>query len=125
MIDILTHIAKALQFLRLPAVAIGLLCLAIMTTIIIRSNSHEGDLYLIPSVVGILWSVTTYGFLVNFHSVPHKADRSWRFFRRLKRNIARAGYWLMGVLFIGTTLGALLVSYRLIRIWLKDYGGYS
>jgi hypothetical protein len=41
----------------------------------------------------------------------------------LKRKLARAGYWLMGVSFVGMTIGALFVSYRMIAIWRRDYGG--
>ena len=122
MIDRFKKIANALQFLLLPSVVLGLVSLVAMTTIIFSSKSHEEDFYLIPSAVGILWSITTYSFLVSFRNVPHKADQSWKFFKRLKRKIARAGYWLTGDVFIGTTLGAIFVSYRMITIWLRDYG---
>jgi hypothetical protein len=94
-----------------------------MLTIIIGSKSHADDFYLIPSAVGVLWSVTSYSFLINFISVPKRADPSWRFFRRLKRHVARTGYWLLGVVFIATTAGALFASYRMVNIWLRDYAG--
>lgn len=123
MIDRFTKIANALQFLRLPSVVIGLVSLVTMIAIIVSPKSLEGDLYLIPSAVGILWSVTTYSFLVNFHAVPQKADRSWTFFKRVRRMITRVWYWFMGMVFIGTTVGAIFVSYRMITIWLKDYVG--
>lgn len=123
MIDRFTKIANALQFLRLPSVVIGLVSLVTMIAIIVSPKTPEGNFYLIPSAVGILWSITTYSFLVNFHSVPHKADQSWKFFKRLRRNITRAWYWFLGLVFIGTTVGAIFVSYRMITIWLKDYVG--
>ena len=122
MIDSFSKIANALQILRIPSVAIGLISLLILITTIISSKSHAEDLYLIPSAVGVLWSLATYSFLVNFRSVPEKADPSWKFFQRFKRNIARSGYWLMGIFFIGTTIGVLTMSYRMIAIWLREYG---
>ena len=97
--------------------------LVVAVTVVFGSKSHEEDFFLIPSAVGILWSIAAYSFLISFHTVPHKAEKSWKFFKRLKRNIARGGYWLMGIVFLGTTIGALFVSYRMIAIWLRDYGG--
>jgi hypothetical protein len=99
-----------------------MICLIAITTILIGSKSHEKEYFAIPSAVGLLWSITTYSFLVYFHAVPEKADQSWKFVKRLKRRIVRAGYWIMGVVFIATTIGAILVSYRMIAIWLRDYG---
>jgi hypothetical protein len=123
MIDKLKEIAEALQFLRIPAVILGLASLVAAITIIVSSKSHEEDFYLIPSVVGILWSLTTYSFLAGFRTIPPKADPSWKFFKRLRRRTARAGYWLLGIVAVGTTIGALFVSYRMIAVWLRDYGG--
>lgn len=121
MIDTFKKIADTLQFLRLPSMILGFVSLVAITTIIISSKSHEEEFFLIPSFVGILWSITTYSFLVYFRDVPEKGGRSWKFSKRLKRAIARAGYWLMGAVFIGTTIGAIFISYRMITIWLRDY----
>lgn len=122
MIDMLKKMADAAQFLRLPSVVLGLICLIVITTILIGSETHEEEFFAIPSAVGLLWSITAYGFLVYFRAVPEKADQSWKFVKRLKRRIVRAGYWFMGVVFVATTIGAIFVSYRMIAIWLRDYG---
>lgn len=122
MIDKLKKIADAVQFLRLPSVALGLMSLIAITTIIFGSNSKEWDFFAIPSVVGLVWSMTTYSFLSYFPTVPEKSDHSWSFIKRMKRRILRAGYWIMGVLFIVTTIGAIFVSFRMINIWVRDYG---
>lgn len=122
MIDKLKKIADAVQFLRLPSVALGLICLITVTTIIFVSNSQKGDFFVIPSVVGLVWSMTTYSFLVYFRTVPEKSDQSWNFIKRMKRRILRAGYWIMGMLFIVTTIGAIFVSFRMLNIWVRDYG---
>ena len=122
MIDKLKKIADAVQFLRLPSVALGLICVIAITTIIFGSKSQEGNYFAIPSFVGMVWSLNTYSFLVYFRTVPVKSDQSWNFIRRMKRRILRAGYLIMGVLFIVTTIGAIFVSSRMIRIWFRDYG---
>jgi hypothetical protein len=121
MIDRFTKIANVLQFLRLPSMVAGLVGLVGAVTIVVSSDSHGGDLYLIPSVVGMLWAVATYTFLASFSAVPPRADSSWGLFRRLKRRAVRTGYWLMAVAFIGTSVGVVVVSYRMLAVWFRDY----
>ncbi len=121
MIDRFTKIANVLQFLRLPSVVVGVASLVVVISIVISSRSHAGDFYLIPSVVSMLWAIATYSFLVSFRSVPHRADSSWGLFRRLKRKIVRVGYWLMAALFVATTVGVMVISYRMLAMWLRDY----
>lgn len=93
-----------------------------MVVIILTSKSHEGDRFLIPSVVGLLWAMTTYAFLVTFRSVPEKASKTWRLVSRLKRNISRGWYWFISAVFVGTTVGAIFITIRMASIWLRDYG---
>jgi len=121
MIDKLGKIAQALQVLRLPAVVVGLASLIAMTVIIFTSKSHGEDVFLIPSVVGVLWAITTYSLVVGFSSVPQKAEQSWKFLRRVKRKFARAWYGLLAIVFLGTSIVAVSVTYRMISIWIRDY----
>ncbi len=123
MIDKFQRIAQAIQFLRLPSIAVGLISLASIVVIIITSKSHAGDRFLIPSFVGLLWAMSTYSFIVTFRSVPEKASKTMRFFRKLKRNIYRGWYWFISIVFLGTTVCVIFVTYRVVSIWVRDYGG--
>ena len=123
MIDKLQRIAHAIQILRLPSIAVGLISLASMVVIMIISKSHESDRFLIPSIVSLLWAISTYSFIVTFRSVPEKANKSLKFFSKLKLIINRGWYWFIGVVFLGTTVAVMFVTYRMVSIWLKDYVG--
>lgn len=123
MIDQLSKFANALAFLRIPVVLLGLICLTAFIVIILGTKSDARELYLIPSAIGLLWSVSGYSFIITFASVPQKADPSWRFFRRMKRHLSRAGYGLLAVVFAALSAGMLFTSYRMIAIWLRDYAG--
>lgn len=123
MIDKLQGIAKAIQILRLPSIAVGLISLASMVAIIFISKSHESDRFLIPSIVVLLWAISTYTFIVTFHSVPKKVNKSMKFFSKLKRNINRSWYWFIGVVFVGTTIAVMVLTFRMVSIWLGSYGG--
>ena len=121
MIDKLQGFAQTIQILRLPSIAVGLISLASMVVIMFISKSPESDRFLIPSIVGLLWAISTYSFIVTFRSVPEKANKSLKFFSKLKRIINRGWYWFIGVVFLGTTVVAILVTYRMVSIWLRDY----
>jgi len=90
MIDKLQGIAKAIQILRLPSIAVGLISLASMVVIMFISESHESDRFLIPNIVGLLWAISAYSFIMTFRSVP---------------------------------VAVMFVTYRMVSIWLRDYGG--
>ena len=123
MINKLQRIAQAIQILRLPSISVGLISLASIVVIIFISESHEGDRFIIPSLVGLLWAMSTYSFIVTFRSVPEKASKKMRFFRKLKHNINRGWYWFISVVFLGATVAVILVTYRMVSIWLRDYNG--
>ena len=123
MIDKLQGFAQTIQILRLPSIAVGLISLASMVVIMFISKSPESDRFLIPSIVGLLWAISTYSFIVTFRSVPEKSNISLKFFSKLKRNISRGWYWFIGIVFLGTTVSVMFVTYRLVSIWLRDYGG--
>ena len=122
MIDRLQAIALKIQPLRFMVIGIGLLCLVAMAFFILSPPS-QGDRYLIPCIVGLFWSISTYYFIILFCSVPSKAAKSERRWERIKRGAWRGFYWLMALIFFGTTLAVAVVSYRLLSIWMRDYAG--
>ena len=123
MIDNLQKIAQAIRILRLPSIAVGLIAIVSAIVIIFSSNTHEGDHFLIPSIVILLWAMSTYVFIVTFRSIPEKPDKSFNIIAKLKRNASRGWYWFISIVFIGTTLAAIWLSYRMGYIWLRGYSG--
>ncbi len=121
MIDKLQRISQAIQHLRLPAIAVGMFCLATTVVIILNTNSTDGDRFLIPSFVGLLWAMSTYTFIVTFRSVPEKADNSLSMFVKLKRNLHRGWYWVISMVFLSSTVAAIYFTKSMISIWLRDY----
>jgi hypothetical protein len=118
MIDVLKQIAQAMRNFRLPSIALGLIALVSAIVITFNSNTHEGDRFLIPSVVLLLWAMSTYVFIVNFSSIPEKPDKSCNIIIKLKRRVTRGYYWFISIVFIGTTVTAIWFSYRMGYIWL-------
>lgn len=123
MIDRLQRIAQRLQILRLPSLVVGALSLVAIAAILLLSASREHDRFVIPSLVALLWSISTYSFVVTFRAVPQRADRTLKGFGRLLRAFARAWFWFVGVAFLGATLAVVVVTLRMTSLWLKAYGG--
>lgn len=123
MIDRLQRIAYRIRFLRLPSVALGSLCVASIVVILIFTGPRGGERWLMPSFIGLLWSISAYSFIVAFRSVPSRPDDTLRSIGRIKRRIARGWYWFIGMVFLAASVGVLVASFRLASIWFKDYGG--
>jgi len=123
MLDKLQRIAQSIQFFLVPSIGIGVGCLLAATTIIFTSTTHEGDHYLIPALVGLVWALSVYAFIVTFRNIPARKSEGIGFFQKLKRSIVRGWYWVVGVVFIATTFSAIFITYRLISIWIKDFAG--
>jgi hypothetical protein len=66
MIDSLKRAAQAIQVLRLPSLIIGLISLVLLAVTILFFTSDQGDRYIIPSIIGLLWGMATYSFIVTF-----------------------------------------------------------
>jgi len=123
MIDKLQRIAQSIQILLVPSIVVGFICLFSVVIIILNAGSGEGNRYLMPGFIGLIWALVTYSFIVTFRNVPEKADSSQTFAGRMRRRASRGWYWLVALVFLGTTGAALIFTVRLIAIWLKDFGG--
>jgi fatty acid desaturase len=120
-IDRIGRVAQASGWLRIPSMATALACLMAIVALLIASDSRESDRYLMPAALGLLWSVSVYTFIALFRSVPAKPSPDWAFLGRLRRKMTRAWYWLLALLFVCTTAGALFVTVQMLRVWLDEY----
>lgn len=112
--------AAALQWLKKPALVLALLFLLAISYIVFTSQSHEGDRYLVPCIIGLLWSLSAFAFITNFCSVPPPAEADAPFFSRIKQRLHRFWYGLLAFLFLAATVAVMVVSYRLLTVWLRS-----
>lgn len=103
--------------------AFFLLFLTIVVVMVFKLPTHEDNLLLAPSIVGMLWSLSAYALLSTFYHIPRAPNAGDRLLLRLTLWIKRFWYWLLGILFVGTTAASVLVSFRLIKIWYQEYIG--
>ena len=119
MIDKFQRIAQSIRVLQIPTLLVGTICLVLTAMIVMGGGSKDLERYLLPSVIGFVWAATTYAFIVTFRGIPAKPDRSQRLAGRLKRRMSRAWYWIIALVFLGSTGVAVILSSRLLSIWLS------
>ncbi len=120
MLSTIQRTAAALQWVKKPILGLAMLFLLAIFYILFTSPSHEGDRYLIPCTIGLLWSLSTFTFIINFCSLPPPMEKSAPFFSRLKRRLHRLWYGVLASLFFAATMSVLIVSYRLLSVWLHS-----
>lgn len=123
MIDKFQKIAQTIQVLRWPALFLGLISLALLFAVIFLFDARDGDPWMIPGIVGLLWSLCTYAFITTFDSVPPKADVSMGLSGKVIRAINRGWYWFVGLLFTLATLTVFYFTLRMVLLWIGEYGG--
>lgn len=120
MIDTLQRIAVRIRPLRRVALVLGVVCLAGLALIIFAAPaSGDSNRFLVPAIVGFIWSLSAYGFIDTFQFVPERLDREHGFFARARRRISRAWFWFLALLFGGSTLAALFLTLKLGAVWLR------
>lgn len=123
LIDSLQKIALRLRPLRYAALVLGVLCLGALAVIVfVAPAAGEHNRYLVPAMVGFIWCLSAWGFIDTFQSVPERAGRQHGFFARIKLHLSRGWFWLLAILFAGSTLAALFLTFKLGAFWLGRYG---
>lgn len=79
------------------------------------------DVYLIPSVVALLWSLVCALLLSVFPYVPPKPDTQQRFFKGLKIRVARAVFHLGSWMFCVLSAALVWFTIRLLNVWRADF----
>jgi hypothetical protein len=79
------------------------------------------DVYIIPSVVGVLWSLFCLLLLSVFPHVPAKPDKQQRLLQRLKIRLVRGGYHIGSLLFCLLSASVVWLTLRLLNVWYADF----
>lgn len=115
MLDTLQRLAQWMQpaarYLSVAAVILLLTCLGLL---LLTAGGERGDRLLLPAIAGLVWCIFGYVFIQTFESVPAPPGAEIRGWRMLKRRLARAGHWLLAIVFLGATIAALTLTNRII-----------
>jgi hypothetical protein len=120
MIERLRAIATILQHFKALIVVLGLGAVAVFVLSLLASPWLDGELWLIPSLIGICWALSLFAFMGLFRNAPMPIDpsKSWRV--RTAVRFHRGLYGILAILVLSFTLALLILSYQLLRTWMMN-----
>ncbi len=121
MIDYLCAFSKKVVWLKpLFFITTGVAFIVFCYVVFIEEGA-EKDVFIIPSIVALLWSLVCSVLLSVFPYVPPKADKQQRFLRRLKIRLARGGYHIGSLMFCVLSASVVWLTVSLINVWRADF----
>jgi len=122
MVDRLRAIALKTQWLKPFTNTLVLASFFLFIYVIFGETSIAADdLYLIPSLLILIWSLLCCSFLYTFPYVPIKSTKADGLIKQIKTQIIRGYYYLLMLIAVLASLAVLLVSIRIISIWVRSY----
>ncbi len=121
MLETLARLAIKLHWSKPLVIVIGACFFGWFCLNIFGVLGTDSDAYLIPSVLGLLWSVLLFFLLTTFLDIPPKPQAEASFLIRLKTRIKRSFYYLLGLIFLLLTIAVSLYSFRMLGIWMSDH----
>ena len=123
MIDIFAELSKRIYWVKPIAYVMGVGFVGLFGYAIIFRNAGDTDVFLIPSVLGVIWSLLLISIITVFPNVPSKPSSDDKFFKRLKIRLKRGMYHLLGILLLILSITIILLSLKTFGIWRADYYG--
>ena len=89
--------------------------------VVLIEQGVDNDVYLIPSIVVVLWSLVCSLVLSIFPYVPPKPDKQERLLTRLKIRLARGGYHICFWLFCLLSGAVVWLTIRMLSVWRANF----
>ena len=121
MIDNISKLSKKVIWARPIAYLMVVGFIALFGYSVIFRNAGDTDVYLIPSVLGLIWSLLLVAITLIFPNVPSKVNSNDKFFKRIKVGLQRGVYYLIGLLFLILTIAIIVLSIKTFGIWREDH----
>jgi len=121
MIDHLRALSKKFLWLK-PLFLITTAAAFILFGYVVLIEEGSGkDVYLIPCLIGLLWSLVCSLLLSVFPYVPPKSDQQKRFPERLKTWLVRGAYHIGALMFCVLSVLVVWLTLRLLNVWRADF----
>ena len=121
MIDYLSVFSRKIVWLKPLFFLTTVVAIIIFAYVVLIENGTGKEVYIIPCVVGVLWSLVCLLLLSAFPHVPPKPERGQRLYKRLKIRLVRGCYYIVSLILVVLSASALLVTFRLLNVWRADF----
>ena len=121
MIDHLSAFSKKVVWLKPLFFIATAAAFIVFGFVVLIEEGADNDVYIIPSVIAVLWSLVCSLLLSIFPYVPPKPDKQQRIFKRLKIRLARGGYHIGSWIFCVLSVSVVWLTIRLLSVWRADF----
>ena len=121
MIDYLSTFSKKTMWLKPLFLFITVVATIVFGYVLFTGNGTGGNIYIIPSIVTVLWSLICWCMLSFFPNVPPKVGKQQKNRVRLKNSIVRGSYYVVSYCFIILNVLVLLLTLKLLSVWRVDF----
>ncbi|MGO4894268.1 hypothetical protein [Flavobacterium sp. W21_SRS_FM6] len=121
MIEKLQVVSIKLRWTKPFIAVLALASFGLFVACLFKVIDSADDKLLIPSLMSFLWSGLLFGLITWFPAVSPKADKAERVVVRIKVFFNRLCFFVLGIVFFVLSTTLLIISFRLIRVWLTEY----
>ncbi len=121
MIDHLSTFSKRVIWLKPLFFITSVVAFIIFAYVVFIEEGADKDIFIIPSIVGVLWSLVCSLLLSVFPYVPAKPETQQPFFRRLKIRLVRGAYHIGSLLFCVLSASVIWLTLKLLNVWRADF----
>jgi len=100
---------------------IGFLFLVLFLVSVFVPGGIDDDVYMMPSILGLLWASLFFILVSSFAVIPEKPAAATRFFARMKIRLKRGAYHLLAITFLVLSLAVVAMSIRMLGIWMREF----
>lgn len=119
MIDYLSAFTKKTIWLKPLIVFTIVAALILFGCVVFFSNDADNDVYIVPSLVCVLWSLVCWLLLSIFPHVP-PPEKQKSFFSRVKTSMVRIAYYILAMIFILLSGFMTLLTVKLLNVWIVE-----
>ena len=89
--------------------------------VVLSPGGADKDVFIIPSMVVVLWSLVCVLLLSFFPHVPPKPDKQLRLSQRFKIRLARGFYHIGAWLFCLLSVSVVWLTIKMLNVWRADF----
>lgn len=121
MIDFLSALSKKAIWLKPLFLIIIAVAFIVFGYVVFIEEGADKDVYIIPSIVGVLWALVCSILLSVFPYVPPKPDKQERILKRWKIRLTRVAYHIGSLIFCILSVATVWLTLKLLNIWRTDF----
>lgn len=121
MIETLGAFSTKFRWMKPVILLVGVGFFVLFCITILGVYGISGDIYLIPSVLGVVWAALFFFMVSTFPHVPPKHTKKSGFFVRVELRLKRGVYHILGAVFVVLTVAVVMLSFKMFGIWRADF----